>query len=125
MARRGLLDVPGYEPRHPAARGAVRVDLQPQLRGPPGPGRADAPDEPGDGRRGGSCGSASGRAGAGDVNPVRVVSGPVAALDRTSVDTDQIVPKQFLKRIERTGFGEFLFWDWMQDPGFPLHRHEF
>jgi 3-isopropylmalate/(R)-2-methylmalate dehydratase small subunit len=56
---------------------------------------------------------------------VRVVSGPVAALDRASVDTDQIIPKQFLKRIERTGFGEFLFYDWMKDPGFPLRRPEF
>ena len=59
------------------------------------------------------------------MEPVRVVSGPVAALDRESVDTDQIVPKQFLKRIERTGFGEFLFHDWMQEPGFPLRRPEF
>jgi 3-isopropylmalate/(R)-2-methylmalate dehydratase small subunit len=59
------------------------------------------------------------------MNPVRVVSGPVAALDRASVDTDQIIPKQFLKRIERTGFGEFLFYDWMQEPGFPLLRPEF
>jgi 3-isopropylmalate/(R)-2-methylmalate dehydratase small subunit len=56
---------------------------------------------------------------------VRVVSGAVAPLDRASVDTDQIVPKQFLKRIERTGFGEFLFYDWMQEPGFPLLRPEF
>jgi 3-isopropylmalate/(R)-2-methylmalate dehydratase small subunit len=59
------------------------------------------------------------------VKPVRVVSGPVAALDRADVDTDQIIPKQFLKRIERTGFGEFLFWDWMQDPEFPLRREDF
>ena len=40
------------------------------------------------------------------------VAGKVAALDRMNVDTDQIIPKQFLKRIERTGFGEFLFFDW-------------
>jgi 3-isopropylmalate/(R)-2-methylmalate dehydratase small subunit len=59
------------------------------------------------------------------VKAVRVVSGPVAALDRASVDTDQIIPKQFLKRIERTGFGEFLFFDWMKNPGFPLRRPEF
>jgi 3-isopropylmalate/(R)-2-methylmalate dehydratase small subunit len=59
------------------------------------------------------------------VKPVRVVSGPVAALDRASVDTDQIIPKQFLKRIERTGFGEFLFHDWMTEPDFPLRRPEF
>jgi 3-isopropylmalate/(R)-2-methylmalate dehydratase small subunit len=40
------------------------------------------------------------------------VTGTVAALDRANVDTDQIIPKQFLKRIERTGYGEFLFFDW-------------
>ncbi|MGN6379916.1 MAG: 3-isopropylmalate dehydratase small subunit [Gaiellales bacterium] len=59
------------------------------------------------------------------MNAVRVVSGPVAALDRASVDTDQIIPKQFLKRIERSGFGEFLFYDWMHDPDFPLRRDDF
>ena len=59
------------------------------------------------------------------MRAVRVVSGPVAALDRASVDTDQIIPKQFLKRIERTGFGEFLFYDWMKEPDFPLRRPEF
>jgi 3-isopropylmalate/(R)-2-methylmalate dehydratase small subunit len=36
------------------------------------------------------------------------------------VDTDQIIPKQFLKRIERSGFGQFLFWDWRGEPGFPI-----
>ena len=49
------------------------------------------------------------------MNPVRVVSGRVAVLDRPDVDTDQIIPKQFLKRVERTGFGEFLFYDWIRD----------
>ncbi|HEV7640463.1 MAG TPA: 3-isopropylmalate dehydratase small subunit [Gaiellaceae bacterium] len=51
------------------------------------------------------------------------VTGSVAVLDRSDVDTDQIIPKQFLKRIERTGYGEFLFFDWMKDPGFELHRY--
>ena len=41
--------------------------------------------------------------------------GPVSVLDRADVDTDQIIPKQFLKRVERTGFGEFLFYDWIRD----------
>ena len=59
------------------------------------------------------------------MKPVTVISGKVAALDRTNVDTDQIVPKQFLKRVERSGFGEFLFWDWFRQPGFPLNRIEF
>jgi 3-isopropylmalate/(R)-2-methylmalate dehydratase small subunit len=49
----------------------------------------------------------------------------VAVLDRPDVDTDQIMPKQFLKRIERTGFGEFVFFDWRKDPDFELNRPEF
>jgi 3-isopropylmalate/(R)-2-methylmalate dehydratase small subunit len=53
------------------------------------------------------------------------LTGPVAALDRANVDTDQIIPKQFLKRIERSGFGEFLFFDWRKDPDFELNRPEF
>jgi 3-isopropylmalate/(R)-2-methylmalate dehydratase small subunit len=58
------------------------------------------------------------------VNPLRTVTGKVAVLDRVDVDTDQIIPKQFLKRIERTGYGEFLFFDWMKDPDFELRRPE-
>jgi 3-isopropylmalate/(R)-2-methylmalate dehydratase small subunit len=50
-------------------------------------------------------------------------SGPVSVLDRTDVDTDQIMPKQFLKRVERTGFGEFLFYDWAKEPGWDLPRN--
>jgi len=46
------------------------------------------------------------------LNPFRTHRGRVAPLDRVNVDTDQIIPKQFLKRIERTGFGQFLFYDW-------------
>jgi 3-isopropylmalate/(R)-2-methylmalate dehydratase small subunit len=52
-------------------------------------------------------------------------TGRVAVLDRADVDTDQIIPKQFLKRIERTGYGEFLFHDWRQDPDFELNRPEY
>ena len=46
------------------------------------------------------------------MQPFRVHTGLVAPLDRANVDTDQIIPKQFLKRVERTGFGQFLFFDW-------------
>ena len=53
------------------------------------------------------------------------VTSPAAVLDRPDVDTDQIIPKQFLKRIERTGYGEFLFYDWRQDPDFELNRPEY
>jgi len=49
------------------------------------------------------------------MEAVKVVSGDVSVLDRADIDTDQIIPKQFLKRIERTGFGEFLFYDWAKD----------
>jgi 3-isopropylmalate/(R)-2-methylmalate dehydratase small subunit len=58
------------------------------------------------------------------VKTVRQITGGVAILDRPDVDTDQIIPKQFLKRIERTGFGEFLFYDWAKQPDFELNRPE-
>jgi 3-isopropylmalate/(R)-2-methylmalate dehydratase small subunit len=56
------------------------------------------------------------------VKPFRRTVGKVAVLDRCDVDTDQIVPKQFLKRIDRTGFGECLFFDWAQEPEFELNH---
>ena len=52
----------------------------------------------------------------------RKVTSHAVVLDRPDVDTDQIIPKQFLKRIERTGFGEFLFFDWRKDPDFELNH---
>jgi 3-isopropylmalate/(R)-2-methylmalate dehydratase small subunit len=60
------------------------------------------------------------------MEPFVRLQGATAPLDRANVDTDQIIPKQFLKRIERTGFGEFLFFDWRNnDPDFVLARSEF
>ncbi|HEX4426423.1 MAG TPA: 3-isopropylmalate dehydratase small subunit [Terriglobales bacterium] len=62
------------------------------------------------------------------MQPFTIHHGKVAPLDRANVDTDQIIPKQFLKRIERTGFGEFLFYDWRRgqdgqpDPSFTLNQ---
>ena len=62
------------------------------------------------------------------MKPFKKHTGLVAPLDRANVDTDQIIPKQFLKRIERTGFGEFLFYDWrywpdgQPDPSFVLNQ---
>jgi 3-isopropylmalate/(R)-2-methylmalate dehydratase small subunit len=62
------------------------------------------------------------------MKPFRVHRGKVAPLERANIDTDQIIPKQFLKRIERTGFGKFLFYDWRHtpdgklDPAFPLNE---
>jgi 3-isopropylmalate/(R)-2-methylmalate dehydratase small subunit len=66
------------------------------------------------------------------MKPFTVHRGRVAPLDRVNVDTDQIIPKQFLKRIERTGFGQYLFYDWRfgsdgkKNPDFVLHepRHQ-
>ena len=57
------------------------------------------------------------------MEPVDVIEGQVAVLDRADVDTDQIIPKQFLKRIERTGFGEFLFYDWFRSGEIELQPH--
>jgi len=59
------------------------------------------------------------------MKELRQVTSNAAVLDRADVDTDQIIPKQFLKRIERSGYGEFLFFDWMKDPAFELHRPEY
>jgi len=65
------------------------------------------------------------------MQPFIVHRGRVAALPRANVDTDQIIPKQFLKRIERTGFGQFLFYDWRyladgrENPKFELNREQF
>ncbi len=65
------------------------------------------------------------------MEPYRRETGKVATLDRANVDTDQIIPKQFLKRIERSGFGRFLFYDWRfredgsLDPRFELNRSRF
>ena len=65
------------------------------------------------------------------MEPFTLHAGTVATLDRMNVDTDQIIPKQFLKRIERTGFGQFLFFDWrfLEDgspnPDFELNRPRF
>lgn len=64
------------------------------------------------------------------MKPVDIITGMAVPLNRANVDTDQIMPKQFLKRVERTGYGEFLFWDWARtpegrlDPSFPLNRPE-
>ncbi len=65
------------------------------------------------------------------MQPMRQLRGQVIPLDRANVDTDQIIPKQFLKRIERTGYGPFLFNDWRYDqdgtpkPDFVLNREPY
>ena len=59
------------------------------------------------------------------MQPVKRVAGRMAPLDLADVDTDQIIPKQFLKRIERTGYGPFLFYDWRARGNFVLDRPEY
>ncbi|MEX0833439.1 MAG: 3-isopropylmalate dehydratase small subunit [Actinomycetota bacterium] len=58
------------------------------------------------------------------MEPVRRIAGTAVPLDRSDVDTDQIIPSDYLKRIERAGFGPFLFAEWREDPEFVLNRHE-
>ena len=59
------------------------------------------------------------------MRSIKQVTGRMAPLDLADVDTDQIIPKQFLKRIERTGYGPFLFYDWRARGGFVLDRPEY
>ena len=65
------------------------------------------------------------------MEPFKTITSLAAPLDRTNVDTDQIIPKQFLKRIERTGYGDFLFFDWRRtasgdpDPAFMLNQERY
>jgi 3-isopropylmalate/(R)-2-methylmalate dehydratase small subunit len=57
------------------------------------------------------------------MRAIETITGRVSVLNRADVDTDQIIPKQFLKRVERTGFGEFLFYDWAKEPGWELPKN--
>ncbi len=65
------------------------------------------------------------------MDRIGVITGTMAPLPRNNCDTDQIMPKQFLKRVERSGYGQFLFYDWARtpdgdlDPGFVLNRPEY
>src|SRR5438477_10803908 len=103
-------------------------DVEPQFRGTAGTRRQDAPDEPDDGGRGRHRRTPGGRARV--VNPFVRHRGKVVTLLRRDVDTDQIIPKQFLKGVDRTGFGPALFYDWRYrpdgslDPAFELNSPE-
>ena len=57
------------------------------------------------------------------MKAIETITGPVSVLNRDDIDTDQIMPKQFLKRVERTGFGEFLFYDWAKEPDWNLPQN--
>ena len=58
------------------------------------------------------------------MEPIETITSRVSVLARDDVDTDQIIPKQFLKRVERTGFGQYLFYDWAKEPGWDLDPNE-
>ena len=58
------------------------------------------------------------------MRAIETITGPVSVLMRDDIDTDQIIPKQFLKRVERTGFGEFLFYDWAKEPDWDLPANQ-
>ena len=122
LARAGLLDVPGDEPRQARARRALRVDVEPQLRRPPGQGRPHAPRLP---RRRGRHRDRRPLLDSGGpelMEQVRVITGRGVPLVRSDVDTDQIIPSDWLKRVERTGFGEGLFSEWRENSDFVLNQ---
>ena len=114
LARGGLLDVPRDEPRQAGAAGALRVDLEPQLRGTPGPRRPHPPRLPRR-RRSHRRRRHVRHSGGPAMKAVRAITGTAVPLDRSDVDTDQIIPSDWLKRVERTGFGKGLFSEWRDD----------
>ena len=95
------------------------------FEGRQGARRPHAPRQPGDGRRGRHRGPLRRHPRLELVmKAIETITGPVSVLNRDDVDTDQIIPKQFLKRVERTGFGEFLFYDWAKEPDWDLPRNQ-
>ena len=59
------------------------------------------------------------------MEPIRVIEGTALPVDRSDVDTDQIIPAEYLKRVERTGFGPFLFAEWRKDPDFVINDQRY
>src|SRR6185369_10055405 len=124
LARGGLLDVPRDEPRQARPPGALRVDLEPQLRRAPRPRRPHPPRLPR--RRSRDCGRRHVRHSGGPaMKAVRAITGTAVPLDRSDVDTDQIIPSDWLKKVERTGFGKGLFSEWRDDRSFVLNDERF
>ena len=125
LASARLLDVPGHEPRQAGPRRAGGVDVQPQLRGPTGTGRSHPPGLPRRGRRHRGGRPLRLTRGARLMKAMQLVSGRAVPLDRSDVDTDQIIPSDWLKRVERTGFGAGLFAEWRDDRDFVLNQEEY
>src|SRR6185437_7044896 len=109
------------------ARGgrALRFDVEPQLRRAPRPRRAHPPRVTRRRRRDGGGRYVRHPGGPGLMDPVTIITGRAVPLDRTDVDTDQIIPSDWLKRVERTGFGAGLFSEWRDDRDFVLNHPEF
>ena len=59
------------------------------------------------------------------MKKLKTINSTMLPLNMSNVDTDQIMPKQFLKRVERSGYGEYLFYDWKKDPDFPLNNESY
>ena len=59
------------------------------------------------------------------MKKLSTIDSTMLPLNMSNVDTDQIMPKQFLKRVERSGYGEFLFYDWKKEPDFPLNNEAY
>ncbi len=133
VALRRVLDVPRHEPRSAGTGGALRLDQQPQLRGPSGQGRAHTPRvSAGRGRDRRPRASRQprpicphARRSRPDMEAFETHTGIAAPLRRSAVDTDQIIPAVYLKRVTKTGFEDALFANWRQDPDFVLNRPEF
>ena len=116
----------GMNPDIAAPGRAGRVDLEPELRGPPGARGQDRTWSRRRWRRRPRSRADSWTSGSGETSNESdrdESRARVSVLNRDDVDTDQIIPKQFLKRVERTGFGEFLFFDWAKEPGWDLARN--
>src|SRR2546428_7265456 len=100
----------------------MRIHLEPQLRGPSGPGGSDPSGLAG--RRGGDRDRGPFRVAVGSslMDPVRRVAGRALPLARADVDTDQIIPSHWLKRLERNGYCPGVFQAWRQDPAVVLNE---
>src|SRR5260221_11835169 len=149
MARAWMQYVPRHEPGHPCTWRALRAHIQSQLRGSPRPRRQNPSRLSRNGR---SCShhrtphshsqaetkqSATGTCARRTalMQPINIIRSKATPLCLPNIDTDQIIPKQFLKRIERTGYGDFLFFDWRRiqegpntcepNPDFVLNRPEY
>src|SRR5579864_5257304 len=124
MALARMLDVPWDEPGQGAAARALCLDLQPQFRRPAGTGRPNSSDVARDGRSGrnhrppdGRSGPRQRRRGAGRMMPFTRVEGRAYPVSLNHIDTDLIIPAEFLKTIHRSGLGRHAFEALRQIPG--------